>query len=68
MSHGFLGIGKYGYATMAGFCAFLAYLGQSFKGPERPKYLLDRDLVEIAAKYQPALDPDHYDKSKHRSL
>jgi hypothetical protein len=65
MSHGVMGIGKYGFVSMAGFCAFFAFLGQSFMGPDKPKFLLDREIVDEVAKYQPALQPDFYDKSKH---
>lgn len=60
-----MGIGKYGWASLVGFTGFFAYLGQSFTGPDRPKFVLNRDIVEEAAKYQPALVVDHYVKDKN---
>ena len=60
-----MGMGKYGLVSILGFSAFFAYLGESYKGPEKPKFLLDRDFVEGVKKYQPALNLDHYDKAKN---
>lgn len=60
---GFMGIGKYGLLTMVGFCGFFYSL--SWYGPEKPKFLLDREILETIAQYQPGLKIDHYDKSKH---
>lgn len=52
---------------MGGFIAFFAYLSRSFKGPEGPKFVLDKDLVDAVRPYQPGLAVEHYYKENNKA-
>lgn len=51
---------------MLGATAFFAYLGQTFTGPNEPKFTLDKELVDIAKQYQPGLVAEHYYKENSK--
>lgn len=50
---------------IGGFSAFFFFLSQSFKGPEAPKFIVDREAVDEIKKYQPGLVADYYYKEKY---
>lgn len=49
-----------GFAVLTGLTAYIAYLAQSFKGPESPKYQVDPEFANLAKLYQPGIVPEHY--------
>lgn len=49
-----------GYLHLAGYGVLFAYLAQAFKGPEHPKFQLDKEIVDMFKETQPGIVPEHY--------